>query len=258
MRSFLSLAGSLALHGLAVLGLFWLASRAPVPAALIVELEDAIRVGDASALPGASAPSLPPQVARRRPPAPRTAPPSLAERLSEPAPAVRSEPSPGPPAALAETPILPRTVSQPSGSQPGSGESVSEADGGGIPGGGPLAMLAPSRGRGEGSAEGVGGGERGVPAGFGPYLVRLRQRIQEALSYPAMARRRGLTGTVQLEIDLLPSGKVASVFVRSSSAHDVLDEAALETVRRITPDPFPPGLPSRPLRVRLPIVFELR
>ncbi|MGH7263200.1 MAG: TonB family protein, partial [Candidatus Rokuibacteriota bacterium] len=50
----------------------------------------------------------------------------------------------------------------------------------------------------------------------------------------------------------------ASVVVRSSSSHEVLDEAALETVRRLAPDPFPPGLPPRPLRIRLPIVFELR
>lgn len=98
----------------------------------------------------------------------------------------------------------------------------------------------------------------GIPAEFGPYLGRFRQRIQEALYYPPTARRRGLGGTVQLEIDLLPTGKVASVVIRSSSSHEVLDEAALDTVRRLSPDPFPPGLPSRPLRIRLPIVFELR
>jgi protein TonB len=112
-------------------------------------------------------------------------------------------------------------------------------------------MLAPTGRGGE-------GGDGGIPSEFGPYLVRLRQRIQEALNYPTTARRRGLAGTVQLEIDLLPSGKVASVIVRSSSSHAVLDEAALDTVRRLSPDPFPPGLQSRPLRIRLPIVFELQ
>ena len=138
-----------------------------------------------------------------------------------------------------------------------------EAIGHGIPGGGPLAMLAPSGRGGEGvaasvSASGPGGGEGGIPAEFGPYLVRFRQRIQEALNYPPTARRRGLGGTVQLEIDLLPTGKVASVVILSSSSHAVLDEAALDTLRRLSPDPFPAGLPSRLLRIRLPIVFELR
>ena len=124
-------------------------------------------------------------------------------------------------------------------------------------------MLAPSgRGGGEGIAPGVAAssasGEGGIPAEFGPYLARFRQRVQEALNYPPAARRWGLGGTVHLEIDLLPSGKVASVLVRSSSSHEVLDETALDTVRRLAPDPFPPGLASRPLRIRLPIVFELQ
>lgn len=116
-------------------------------------------------------------------------------------------------------------------------------------------MLAPSAGAG---AAGPGGGDGQVPAGFGPYLAALRQRIQESLNYPVSARRRGLGGIVQLEVELLPNGKVASVVVRSSSSHAVLDQAALDTVSQLPPAPFPPGLPSRPLKVRVPIVFELR
>jgi len=124
-------------------------------------------------------------------------------------------------------------------------------------------MLVPSGQAGGGGAEraaavGSGGGNAGIPAEFAPYLGRFRQRVQEALSYPPTARRRGLGGTVQLEIDLLPTGKVASVVILSSSSHAVLDEAALDTLRRLSPDPFPAGLPSRLLRIRLPIVFELR
>jgi protein TonB len=105
---------------------------------------------------------------------------------------------------------------------------------------------------------GGGEGEGTIPAEFGPYLARLRQRIQESLTYPPAARRRGLRGTVHLEIELLPTGQVASVVIRAPSAHMILDEAAFEAVRRLPPVPFPPGVPSRALRVRLPIVFELR
>jgi len=37
-----------------------------------------------------------------------------------------------------------------------------------------------------------------------------------------------------------------------------LDDAALDAVRSLPPVPLPENLPRRPLRVRLPIVFDLR
>jgi TonB family protein len=46
--------------------------------------------------------------------------------------------------------------------------------------------------------------------------------------------------------------------VLESSTHQVLDDAALETVRSLPRVPLPPDLPARPLRVRVPVVFQLR
>jgi TonB family protein len=43
-----------------------------------------------------------------------------------------------------------------------------------------------------------------------------------------------------------------------SSSHPLLDEAAVEAVRSLPPLPLPEHLPRRPLRIRLPLVFELR
>jgi protein TonB len=94
-------------------------------------------------------------------------------------------------------------------------------------------------------------------AEYGPYLGQIRRRIQELLRYPASARRRGLAGTVHLELTISPDGSVGSVAVVRSSSHPVLDEAALDTVRSLGRTPFPPGLPPRTLRVRLPVVFQL-
>ena len=45
--------------------------------------------------------------------------------------------------------------------------------------------------------------------------------------------------------------------VRSSS-HAVLDAAALDAARSLGRVPFPPDIRPRPLRVLLPVVFELR
>ena len=100
------------------------------------------------------------------------------------------------------------------------------------------------------------GGRAG--AEYGAYLALVRQRIQELLRYPVAARRRGLTGSVHVEVTVEPSGRIAAVSLVTSSTHRLLDDAALEAVRALPPVPFPPDLTPRSLRVRLPIVFELR
>lgn len=102
----------------------------------------------------------------------------------------------------------------------------------------------------------TGGG--GAPAQYGEYLAHLRQLIQESLRYPLPARRRGLTGTVHLDVFIQPDGAIGSVTLAASSSHVALDEAALETVRGLRPMPFPEGVTPRPLHVRVPVVFELR
>lgn len=102
-------------------------------------------------------------------------------------------------------------------------------------------------------------GERGGEGSeYAGYYALLRGRVQEALTYPATARRRELTGTVQLEIDIQPTGAITQVVLAVSSSHRVLDEAALQAVRGIERLPFPPDLRPRRLRVRLPVVFALR
>ena len=73
-----------------------------------------------------------------------------------------------------------------------------------------------------------------------------------------MARRRSLTGTVIVAVEIDASGQVGRVTVVDSSSHAMLDEAALDALRAVSRVPFPPGVPPRRLRVRLPVVFEIR
>ena len=131
---------------------------------------------------------------------------------------------------------------------PGSGGSGS-ATGVGLEGGGRQALAIPESG-----APGSGGSE----GDYTSYLAGLRQRIQEVLRYPLPARRRGVTGTVHVELLIAPDGRVTTATVVESSSHRLLDEAAVVAVRSVAPLPFPTGLPRRALRVRLPVVFDLR
>jgi protein TonB len=105
---------------------------------------------------------------------------------------------------------------------------------------------------------GPGAGRSEIPAEFGPYLASFRRRIQELVVYPLSARRRGVTGKVEVEVVLEPTGRVRDAAVVASSSHSMLDDAALDAVRSLPPVPLPENLPRRPLRVRLPIVFDLR
>jgi periplasmic protein TonB len=103
-----------------------------------------------------------------------------------------------------------------------------------------------------------GGTGRGETAEYDSYYALVRRRIVEALTYPPAARRRSLSGTVQVELEIQPSGVISRVEIVASSSHLVLDDAAVDTVRAVGRVPFPSNVRPRLLLMRQPIVFELR
>ena len=103
-----------------------------------------------------------------------------------------------------------------------------------------------------------GSGDGGGGAEYSAYLSRLRERLQQALRYPASAQRRGVTGTVQLDIAIEADGVVSSVALAASSSHDALDRAALDAARTLSRQPFPSDVRARPLKVRVPVTFRLQ
>jgi protein TonB len=157
-----------------------------------------------------------------------------------------------PPAPVADSPADGGGSGPPGAPRGGSGTGVASdvpsgtGPGSSAGGGSRLALAGPGSGRSE------------IPAEFGPYLASFRRRIQELVVYPLSARRRGVTGKVEVEVVLEPTGRVRDVAVVASSSHSMLDDAALDAVRSLPPVPLPENLPRRPLRVRLPIVFDLR
>jgi TonB family protein len=190
-------------------------------------------------------------------PAPAPLPAEPVAPVAPPAPAIAVEPVPAPPAApsvssVASAPAEGRGGPSDGGSGAGGrsgGQTRGDADrgsGGGAPGS-PLALATPGA-----------GGSGAPPPEYGPYLRRFRQRVEESLIYPLAARRQGLGGTVELHVWLEATGRVRDVQVARSSSHGVLDDAAVETIRRLGPMPFPDSLPRRPLLIRLPLVYELR
>jgi TonB family protein len=216
------------------------------------------RAAEPPALPA----SPPPEPVHAAPEPPRPAQPPRAVTEATPAPPSRTievppSASAGGESAVAAAPTTDRAAG--GGDNAGRASAGSGAAGGGLSavGGGPAGSGARDGG---GLALAVPGGGGGDPAAadYAGYYDTLRRRLYESLTYPAVARRRSLTGTVIVDVEIDASGKVGRVSVVDSSSHAMLDEAALDALRAVSRVPFPPGVPPRKLRVRLPVVFEIR
>jgi protein TonB len=250
----LALLGSAALHLGALAAVLSLAASLRQPEPLFVDLTGGVPAGDGRA--AAAAPPLGREIVVPRA---REAPRARAPRASAPS-------SPAEPAETTSASAPSFSVSgEAAAADQGGAQTASDMDGGGVRGissDGPAHAGQPSGVIGGGGSRlalaGPGTGRGEVPAEFGPYLARFRERIQELVVYPLAARRRGLAGRVEIELLLEPSGRVRDVAVVASSSHALLDEAAVEAVRSLEPQPLPEHLPHRPLRVRLPVVFQLR
>jgi protein TonB len=84
-----------------------------------------------------------------------------------------------------------------------------------------------------------------------------RYRFTPKPEYPGLATRRRWQGEVLLRALVDDQGGVTRVEVESSSGHDILDQAALKTVRRWKFDPAHDGQKNVSHEVFLPIRFEL-
>ena len=290
-RRLVTIGASLALHGGLLLAVLLAVRGEPELGTLFIDLTEHPRPDAAGGAVGrradtrasrAGAHSLRSIVAPRSAPAPSNAP-----AAAEPSPAAEPSASrdsggesPAPPASeAAPVPVeaaaeqAPRAPNASDASPPGASGAPHPSSGGagpeapvtasgmfserGVRGGAPGGAPDVSHG----FALAVGGdgadGPSGPGAEYGAYLARLRARVQQSLRYPLAARRRGLSGTVHVEVVIRPDGAIGAVAVADSSSHAVLDEAAVEAIRRLAREPFPSDVSPRTLRVRLPVVFAL-
>lgn len=74
------------------------------------------------------------------------------------------------------------------------------------------------------------------------YLDNWKRRIEAVGDeyFPELGSLDGLTGSPTLEVSIRSSGELAEIVIRKSSGSAVLDQAALDILRRASPfDPFP-------------------
>ena len=90
------------------------------------------------------------------------------------------------------------------------------------------------------------------------YAKEVQERIAKNVTYPKAARESKQQGTVELALSILRSGALVSASVNKSSGYTILDEAAMETVHRLSPyRAFPSETTLKKVTVTIPIVFQL-
>jgi protein TonB len=142
--------------------------------------------------------------------------------------------------------------------------AVARRPGGGGMSTGGTGTFAAQTGGGLSSSTGAGGGAGYGSAsdsgtGDGPLLdsgPSYGGKIE--IHYPPLAARRGYEGTTVLLVQVLADGRAGKIDVLETSGYEILDSAAVDSVRRARFNPATRDGKPIVCRVRLPITFKLQ
>jgi protein TonB len=139
-------------------------------------------------------------------------------------------------------------------------EASAETESGGQPGTGIQTAAAPEADAGSPVPRSGQAGLESATAAMArvKYEQVLAAWIERHKYYPLIARRRGLQGTSSLKIALRRDGSIATSRLALTSRHEVLDDAALDIVRRSAPFPaVPENVRGDTFEFAVPIRFTL-
>ncbi|MES9869041.1 MAG: TonB family protein [Sedimenticola sp.] len=86
----------------------------------------------------------------------------------------------------------------------------------------------------------------------------LEQQINKRFSYPKLAQRRNLEGTVLIFLVVETDGRIEGLAISDSSGHGVLDRNALATLQKIKQVRLDtPLLLSQAMELTLPVIYQL-
>ncbi|MBY0416159.1 MAG: energy transducer TonB [Bdellovibrionales bacterium] len=90
------------------------------------------------------------------------------------------------------------------------------------------------------------------------YFLEFRNTIENKKEYPTIARMRGIEGTVIVSVTIKKSGEVLNHKIIKASGSDVLDQSALNLVKKINSfKSFPNELGSEDIELKFPIAYSL-
>ena len=233
---------SIALHALVLLGLSWVGAPAPPAKALLVLT--------ARLALFAVAPLAPVQ-----PPPPKLAPPLLPEPASAPRPALTKPAATPAPAPQKATPAEAVKAPQPESAPAANNAAALPA---------PIAAPVQTRPAPQASA-GIPATEAAAKSGneadkgtLEQYRLALIVATRRYKRYPAIALEKGWQGKVEVHMVIGANGMVASASIKIGSGHEILDDQALDMLKKgKTTVPIPAGLRGREFSIDVPVIFNL-
>jgi len=85
-----------------------------------------------------------------------------------------------------------------------------------------------------------------------PIIDLIGSAIERVKTYPALARKRGIEGTVQVSFRITLTGEPEEIRIMKSSGFRILDRATLRVVKKAAP------YPHLDRRVEVPVAYKLR
>jgi periplasmic protein TonB len=91
------------------------------------------------------------------------------------------------------------------------------------------------------------------------FLIALVDAANLYKRYPPQAREKGWAGRVEIRLVIGANGMIKSAVIKTSSNYQILDDQALDMVRKGKPRvQIPQGLRGREFTVDVPVIFELQ
>ena len=188
------------------------------------------------------------------PPAPKVEPQPETRKV-EPAPApmksaprvvpAPAKPAPAPAPAAVESPRTEPVIAAPAPTQPGTSRAIDAAP-----------VITVPRPVVTASSPAPALDEAGTVA---QYRISLMQVASTLKTYPRIAQENNWQGRVELRLSVGAGGAIASLAVKSGTGYVLLDQHALDMLRRAQPKtPLPAGLRGREFTLDVPVVFDLK
>ena len=90
------------------------------------------------------------------------------------------------------------------------------------------------------------------------YKAQILSHIKKHRRYPLAAQRHGIKGTVNVDFLLFRDGTLGDIKVTKKSKHQILNNAAIESIKAGEPyPPFPSGMQEESIMIGVPITFNL-
>lgn len=97
------------------------------------------------------------------------------------------------------------------------------------------------------------------PLTLGQYRIAIIAAAKRYKKYPRLALDNNWEGQAEIRMVVGADGTIASISVKTRSGFEVLDQQALEMIRKAKPlAPIPAGLRGRGFTVDVPVVFSLK